>query len=176
LKLLTRRLLVLPLAAAVSVLADQVTKQAVRRNLQPGQSLSLTPGLGRVFSVTYVTNSGAAFGLFPGWSHVFVIIAVIVIVALVWYYVQLSDGQWPVQVALGLQLGGAIGNLIDRLHFAGSVVDFIDLNFWPLARWPVFNIADSSIVVGVTLLTLLMISEEWLAERGKAQLAPASDD
>jgi signal peptidase II len=101
---------------------------------------------------------------------------VIVIVALVWYYVQLSDGQWPVQVALGLQLGGAIGNLIDRLHFAGSVVDFIDLNFWPLARWPVFNIADSSIVVGVTLLTLLMISEEWLAERGKAQLAPASDD
>lgn len=171
-----RQFLILPLTAALSVLADQVTKQVVRQGLAPGQSLVLSRPLGRVFSVTYVTNSGAAFGLFPGWSQVFVVIAVIVIVALIWYYVQLSDGQWLVQLALGLQLGGAIGNLIDRLRFGGSVVDFIDLNFWPLARWPVFNIADSSIVVGVTLLTLLMIAEEWFEGRVDRQLAPAADD
>jgi signal peptidase II len=79
-------------------------------------------------------------------------------------------------VALGLQLGGASGNLIDRLRFGGSVLDFIDLNFWPLRRWPVFNVADSSIVVGVTLLTLLMLWAEWREERASRELATAEDD
>lgn len=145
-------------------------------NLRPGQSIELTPWLGSVFQVTYVTNSGAAFGLFPGWSSVFIVIAIVVIVALVWYYLQLSDGEWLVQVALGLQLGGALGNLIDRLRFGGSVVDFIDLSFWPLRNWPVFNIADSSIVVGVSILTLAMICEGWSEERAGAQLATAADE
>ena len=154
-----RSLVILPLVAGLSVLADQVSKYVVRANLRPGQSMELTPWLGSVFQVTYVTNSGAAFGLFQGWSSVFIVIAIVVIVALVWYYLQLSDGEWLVQLALGLQLGGAVGNLIDRLRFGGSVVDFIDLNFWPLQNWPVFNIADSSIVVGVSVLTLVMLCE-----------------
>lgn len=144
--------------------------------MRQGESLTLAPGLGSLFRITYVTNSGAAFGLFPNGSHVFIIIAVIVIALLIWYYLQLPGGQWLVRAALGLQLGGAIGNLVDRLRFAGHVIDFIDLNFWPLRRWPVFNIADSSIVVGVTLLTLLMIWEEWQEEGTSRQLATAPDE
>jgi signal peptidase II len=160
----------------VVLLADQATKHLVRVNLAHGQSVELAPWLAPLVQVTFVTNSGAAFGLFPDLGQFFVVIAVIVIVALVWYYLRLSDGHWLVQLALGLQLGGAAGNLVDRLRSSGSVVDFIDLNFWPLHNWPVFNLADSSIVVGVALLTLLMFWEEWQEERGNRQLATAEDD
>jgi signal peptidase II len=166
----------LPAVAALVLLADQATKYLVRASLGPGQSLPLAAWLTPVLQITYVTNSGAAFGLFPGWSQIFIGVAVIVIVALVWYYLQLPHGQRLMHLALGLQLGGAIGNLVDRLRFGGSVVDFVDLNFWPLRRWPVFNVADSSIVVGVSLLTLLMIREEWRDERANRQLATAEDD
>jgi signal peptidase II len=162
--------------AGFVLLADQATKHLVRASLGPGQSLPLAPWLTPVLQLTYVTNTGAAFGLFPDWSRIFIAVAVIVVVALVWYYLQLPEGQWLMHLALGLQLGGATGNLIDRLRFGGSVVDFIDLNFWPLRRWPVFNVADSSIVVGVTLLTLLMMWEERREERANTQLATAEDD
>lgn len=171
-----RSSLILPAVAALVLLVDQATKYLVRVNLVRGQSVELAPWLSPFFQITFVTNSGAAFGLFPNLGQFFVVIAVIVIVALVWYYLRLSDGHWLVQLALGLQLGGAAGNLVDRLRFGGSVVDFIDLNFWPLHNWPVFNVADSSIVVGVTLLTLLMFWEEWQEERGNRQLATAEDD
>jgi signal peptidase II len=168
--------LIVPAVAALVLLADQATKVLVRANLTPGQSLALAPWLTPLLQITYVTNTGAAFGLFPGWSQILIAIALIVIVALVWYTFQLPDGQWLMHVALGLQLGGASGNLIDRLRFGGSVLDFIDLNFWPLRRWPVFNVADSSIVVGVTLLTLLMLWAEWREERASRELATAEDD
>ena len=168
--------LVLPLTAALSILADQVTKHFVRESLRRGQSIELGPWLGEVFQITYVTNTGAAFGLFPDSSQVFIVIAVVVIGALLWYYVQLPSREWLMQLALGLQLGGAIGNLIDRLRFAGSVIDFIDLNFWPLRRWPVFNLADASIVTGVVVLTSLMIWEEWQEESAGGELATAVDE
>lgn len=171
-----RRLLLLPLTAGLSVVADQASKYLVRSNLTPGRSVCLRPWLEPVFHITYVTNTGAAFGLFPGWSEVFIIIGFVVVVALVWYYLQVSHGELLVQLALGLQLGGAVGNLIDRLRFGGLVIDFIDLNFWPLRRWPVFNVADASIVAGVTLLTLLMIVEGWREESSARQLATAADE
>jgi len=171
-----RDFLIIPLVAAITIIADQVTKHLVTTSLRLGESLELTPRLGSLLRVTYVTNSGAAFGLFPNWSQVFIIVAIIVIAVLIWYYLQLSGGHWLVQLALGLQLGGAIGNLIDRLRFAGHVIDFIDLNFWPLRAWPVFNIADSSIVVGVSMLTLLMIWDEWQEEGARRQLATAPDE
>jgi signal peptidase II len=173
---LKRASLILPAVAVLILLADQVTKYLVRANLSHGQSVELARWLSPFFRITFVTNSGAAFGLFPSWGQFFVVVAVIVIVALVWYYLRLSDGHWPIQMALGLQLGGATGNLVDRLRSGGSVVDFIDLSFWPLDRWPVFNLADSSIVVGVALLTLLMFWEEWQEERRDRQLATAEDD
>jgi signal peptidase II len=153
-------ILILPVTAGLVVLLDQLSKHFVIARLAEGQSWEVAPWLAPVFRITHVTNTGAAFGLFRGGSDVFVIIAAIVIVAIIIYYRQIPDGQWLMRVALGLQLGGAIGNnLVDRLR-QGFVVDFIDLNFWPLHEWPVFNLADSSIVAGVVLLALLMIEEE----------------
>ncbi len=167
---------ILPAGAAFVLLADQAAKQAVRANLRLGQSIDLVPWIASVFRVTYVTNSGAAFGLFPGWSQFLVLIALVVIVALVWYSLHLPTDLWLIQLSLSLQLGGATSNLVDRLRFGGFVVDFIDLSFWPLRRWPVFNLADASIVGGVTLLTLLMLWEERRDTRGNRRLATAQDD
>ena len=155
--------------AALVVLADQISKYFVIARLAEGQSLEVASWLAPIFRITHVTNTGAAFGLFRDWGGVFAVIAAIVIVASVFYYRHIPDGAWLMRIALGLQLGGAIGNLVDRLN-RGFVVDFIDLKFWPLQQWPVFNVADSSLVLGVTLLSLLMIAEEW-REREKQQAA-----
>jgi signal peptidase II len=167
-----RDMVTLPAMVVLSLLVDQVSKFLVTAWLREGQSWDIAPWLAPVFHITYVTNTGAAFGLFPGLGDFFVVIAVIVIVALILYQWHLPDGQWLMRVALGLQLGGAIGNLVDRLR-QGFVVDFIDLNFWPMHDWPVFNLADTSIVTGVTLLTLLMMWEE-RRERDRQQVAADS--
>ena len=163
-------------AAALVLLIDQATKRTVRTSLIEGQSASLSPWLAPVFRVTYVTNSGAAFGLFPDFSRVFVVVGIVVVAALVWFSLEFAhDHRW-MQWALGLQLGGAAGNLLDRLLFSGSVVDFIDLSFWPLRRWPVFNLADASIVVGVGLLILLLLQEGSRESHRSMPVATAEDD
>jgi signal peptidase II len=159
LKLRRQNTLILPAAGALVVLVDQLTKHLVTASLAEGQSWDVVPWLAPIFRITHVTNTGAAFGLFRGWGDFFTIVAAVVIVAIIVYYRQLPGGQRLMRVALGLQLGGAIGNLVDRLR-QGFVVDFIDLNFWPLHEWPVFNLADGSLVTGVTLLAALMIWEE----------------
>ncbi len=163
-------------AAALVLLADQVTKQLVRTSLVEGQSVSLSRWLAPVFSVTYVTNSGIAFGLFPNFGQFFIVVGLVVVAALLWYSFQFAYDDWSVLLALGLQLGGAVGNLLDRLLFDGVVVDFIDLSFWPLQRWPVFNLADASIVVGVTLLVFLLLREEWREGSGSASMVTAQDE
>jgi signal peptidase II len=160
LKQCRRDTLVLPAIAALVLLIDQVSKHSVTAWLEEGQSWDIAPWLVPFFRVTHVTNTGGAFGLFPRFGDFFIVIATVVIVAIVLYYYRLPDGQCLVRIALGLQVGGAFGNLVDRLR-QGFVVDFIDLSFWPLHNWPVFNLADSSIVAGVTLLALLMLWEEW---------------
>lgn len=162
----------MPIVAALVLLADQLAKYLVTARLQEGQSLDLVPWLTPVFRITHVTNTGVAFGLFSQGSYFFIGVAVVVIAAIIVYYRHLPDGQWLTRVALGLQLGGASGNLIDRLRHQGRVVDFIDLNFWPLHNWPVSNIADISIVSGVILLTIMMLWEERrLAREGQQESA-----
>jgi signal peptidase II len=151
--------LILPAVAALVVLADQLSKHLVMTRVAEGQSWDVAPWLAPLFRITHVTNTGAAFGMFRGWGDFFMIVAVVVVVVIIVYYHQVPDGQRLIRMALGLQLGGAIGNLVDRLR-QGSVVDFIDLNFWPLHEWPVFNLADGSLVAGATLLAVLMIWEE----------------
>ncbi|MBI3977889.1 MAG: signal peptidase II [Chloroflexi bacterium] len=133
--------------AALTLALDQLTKRWVMANLVPNQSLFEDAPV----RITYVTNTGAAFGLFQGSSYMFALIALAVVVLIVLYFQVLATNSAFFRIALGLQLGGAVGNLIDRVRY-GHVVDFVDLRFWP-----VFNVADSAIVVGVILLGYLML-------------------
>ena len=157
------------LAVAILVLAlDQLTKIWVSSALPEGGWWSPLPGLWRVFRVTHITNSGAAFGIFPNQGNFFIFIALLVAVAIVLYYRYLPAGEWLVRLSLGLQLGGAIGNLIDRLRY-GHVVDFIDIGFWPI-----FNLADISIVTGVAILAYRLWREEGVS--GTSALTPADEE
>ena len=138
--------LILPLVAVLILLADQASKAWVIQNIPLNTTLDIIPLLRNIFVLTHITNSGAAFGLFPQLSIVFTFVALAVSVVIVFYYRSIPAGQWIVRLSLGLQLGGAIGNLIDRLRF-GSVTDMFYIRFSP-----VFNVADLSIVCGVGLL------------------------
>jgi signal peptidase II len=134
------------------MVADQLSKTWIRTNLPEGQSLFDT-GLLRI---THVHNSGAAFGLFPDQSFVLTIVAFLGIAAILAYSLviyrrfPLFDNMWN-RLALGLVLGGTVGNLIDRLRFR-HVTDFIDFGVWPA-----FNIADSAITVGVIIFAYSLL-------------------
>ena len=146
--------------AALVLIADQISKAFVVQRLAENQSWDIAPWLSPILSITHVTNTGAAFGLLQNLSPVFAIVGIIAVIAIIIYARRIPPGQWVMRVALGLALGGAMGNnLVDRLR-QGYVVDFFDLNFWPLQNWPVFNVADASIVTGVVLLTLILMWEE----------------
>lgn len=146
-------LLLLPVAALVLIL-DQLSKTWVRCHLLLYETWVPIPALARIFVFRHVTNTGAAFGLFPNGGTVLLAIAVVVIVTIVVYTRYLSTERWLVLLSLGLQLGGALGNLMDRLRL-GHVVDFIDFPYWPT-----FNVADMSLVTGVALLALLVLTEK----------------
>jgi signal peptidase II len=139
--------------AIVTLITDQITKFWVVTRLAPRGVWAPIPALSNFFTIEYTTNTGAAFGLFKDWGPIFVGVAVVVIAAIMIYQRQVPQEEWLVRLALGLQLGGAFGNLTDRLRL-GHVVDFIYFHFWPL-----FNVADSAIVVGVVLLALTMLRE-----------------
>ena len=142
----------LPLLAVPLVLAlDQLTKQLVRANLELGESWPAT-GLVRL---THGTNTGTAFGLFPNQTFVLVVASIVAIGFLVYFYRAHALPRPLLRLAIGLQLGGALGNLTDRLR-TGAVVDFIDVGVWPI-----FNLADSSIVVGMTVLVSILVLSEW---------------
>lgn len=141
------------MAIAVFIL-DQASKFLVLQNIPQGDSWSLFPTLSRIFRFTFITNTGAAFGMFPQWGGIFMVIAIVVIGAIVLFYHYLPVENIWIRFSLGLQLGGAMGNLIDRLMH-GYVVDFVDIGFWPI-----FNLADLSIVTGVTILAYFLWDEE----------------
>ena len=151
-----RGFLLLVVAVLILVL-DQISKRLVMINFSPGESWNPVAALERWVSLTYVTNTGAAFGLFPEYGGIFMVIAVVVVVVIIFYYRYVPGDQWLVQASLGLQLGGALGNLVDRLRH-GHVIDFIDFKVWP-----VFNVADSSVFIGVVILSfyLLRHGEDW---------------
>lgn len=133
---------------SLSVLAaDQLSKHLVRANMELHQSI---PSEGWV-RLTYNTNPGGAFGFFANQTFLLIVAAVVGVSVLILYLRYFPLGSAPLKVGLGLEMGGAIGNLIDRLRF-GEVTDFIDLGFWP-----VFNLADSAIVVGAVLLAYYLL-------------------
>ncbi len=157
---------VLLLVTAVVLLLDQFSKYMVEAFLPLYTSWSPWPSLAHLFQFTHATNTGAAFGIFPGGSLVFTLVALAVVLFILVYNYTLPGGQWLLRLGLGLQLGGALGNLLDRLRL-GHVTDFLD--FGP---WPVFNLADTAIVVGVVVLAWLML-QEWRADAARSAKAGA---
>jgi signal peptidase II len=157
------------LVSAVVILVDQASKWVVEQQLPLHSSWAPLPGLDHLFRITHLSNTGAAFGLFPGGSLLFSLIAALVAIVILYYNFQLPAGNHLLRFALGLQLGGALGNLVDRLRI-GHVTDFLDFG-----RWPVFNLADAAIVGGVVLLALLMLVEERAAARAKSSAEPSSE-
>jgi signal peptidase II len=146
---------VLALATALAVIAlDQVTKGMVATRLTLHQSVAIIDGF---FSLTYVRNTGAAFGFLAGRMEqlrvpFFLVVSMLAAVVLVWFLRGIpAERRWMV-IACGAVLGGAVGNMIDRLAF-GEVIDFLDVYVGPY-HWPTFNVADCGITIGVVLLTL----------------------
>jgi signal peptidase II len=163
--------LLLLAVAAATILADQAVKAYVVAHLALHDSWMPLRFIEPVFRFTHVHNTGAAFGIFPEGGAVFLIIAVVVAAIILYYYRQLPDGMLLIRLALGLQLGGALGNVLDRVRL-GYVVDFLHLRYWP-----VFNVADSCIVIGVALLVLEMLREErQAANQSQAKSSPPSQD
>jgi signal peptidase II len=161
-----RALLFLGLAILV-VLLDQATKRLAEERLDRAGVRSVPlPFVGDYLRFTYVENRGAAFGLLQDQTAFFVFVGILVVGVIAASYRYLPRSGFLVHLALGLQLGGAVGNLIDRVR-QGYVVDFVDFGYhsnW----WPVFNVADSAIVVGVALLALNALSPTAPGKSGNA--------
>ncbi|MBY0370195.1 signal peptidase II [bacterium] len=141
-----------------TLVLDQWTKWLVHTRFRVGESLGLLEGF---FSLTYIRNQGAAFGIFQNTNPAFrdkffLAVPVIAIAVITYLYFKTPRDQKVQTVALALVLSGAIGNLIDRLRF-GYVIDFLDVHYHEVYHWPAFNVADSCIVVGVLVLFLLSL-------------------
>ena len=145
--------------AALIFVTDQVTKYFTLRHLRLGVPVPVVDGF---FSLTLVMNPGLAFGMLGGipeslrWMVGVLSLGALLLLAVLAARVLPTGGPWA-RVALGLIFGGAAGNLVDRVRF-GAVVDFLDF-YWRDYHWPAFNVADSAISVGVTLLALRMLVE-----------------
>lgn len=141
------------------ILLDRITKYIVNSWMHVGQTIPLLKG---ILHLTFVRNAGAAFGILQGrrWFLIVMAAAVVVIILL---YARHIRGNRLMEVALGLQLAGALGNLYDRVVYE-AVVDFIDFR---LINFAVFNVADSAIVIGVSLFAWDILME-WKRERYEA--------
>ena len=153
--------------AGLVVFFDQWTKNIVRNNLEIGEIWVPWEWLAPYARIVHWQNTGAAFGLFQDLSIVFAILAFIVVGAIIYYFPQVDRSSWLVRLALGLQMGGALGNLIDRLLYDMHVTDFVSVG-----NFAVWNIADASISVG----TVILIVGVWLDERKLKQAEAQAED
>lgn len=137
--------------AALVVVLDQATKYLVRHNLDLHTAV---PVVGDFFRLTYVENSGIVFGIKVGGAlPLFTVLSIVATILILYYFYRERTNHPGIRISLALVLGGAIGNLIDRLVF-GRVVDFLDFGVGEY-RFFVFNVADSAVTVGVALFLLL---------------------
>ncbi len=146
---------------ALILLADQLTKYLVETRIPLYSSWVPFPALEGIFRIVHTTNTGAVFGLFQGAGMLFAGLAVVVAGAIAYFNHTLPGGHWLIRIALGLQLGGALGNMIDRLR-QGHVTDFIDLK-----PFYIFNVADVAIVGGVILFAIAYLREMRREEAAK---------
>lgn len=128
------------------IVVDRVTKLFIERRFGVGYGPRQI--LDHVLFLTVTRNRGAAFGLFQNFTLGFLLVSVVVLIGILIYYWWLPAGDWPARLGLALVFGGALANAYDRL-VKGSVIDFIQI-----PHWPIFNVADSSISVGVVILVL----------------------
>lgn len=155
--------------AGIVIALDQWTKVLVRTNIAftdswlPDSLMWLMP-YARIINWR---NSGAAFGSFQGYSWIFSILAFGVAGMIIYYYPRVDSADWWLKLAMGMQMGGALGNVVDRLTQNGQVTDFISVG-----TFPVFNVADASISVGVAVLLIGMFIKEQV-EKKHASLAGA---
>ena len=136
------------IVAVLVVVLDRITKMLVVNNMSLGQSIPIIDGF---FHLTFIRNPGAAFGLFAGRTAFFIGITVVVLLAILYFQRYIPGEQKAARFCIGLILGGAFGNFIDRLYW-GTVVDFLDFRIWVY----IFNVADSALVVGSLLFALLL--------------------
>jgi signal peptidase II len=159
-----RRAWLILAVAGVIIVLDQWTKEWIRRTVPEYTSVNPIPALGDYFVFEHVRNYGAAFGILQNQGNLFVVIAIVVAIAILVYARNLDPSQRWLRVLLGLQLGGAVGNLIDRLH-QGYVTDFVKMGIPDVYYWPNYNIADSSIVIGVIALGIYLVWDDIRQQR-----------
>lgn len=140
--------------AAIVAALDQFAKAAVVAAIGPGRERQDIELLGDVVRLDYAENRGAAFGLFSRWGALLTPVAIIFLIGLVWYFARSAGRAWPPATAIGLIVGGALGNLVDRIRL-GYVVDFV-----AVGPWPKFNVADSAISVGVVMAVILSLASD----------------
>lgn len=157
------------LIAAIIVLLDQVSKYFVRTLIPLGTSWSPWSWLAPYARLIHWTNTGVAFGMFQGKSWLFAILASVVVIAIIYYFQQVPAEDKVLRFALAMELGGAIGNLIDRLFNGGEVTDFVSVG-----NFAVFNVADACITVGVFVLLLGVYIQD-KREKAAKQLSESND-
>jgi signal peptidase II len=161
--------------AAIVVALDQWTKSLIEARIPLWGTFAPFPNLAAYFNLVHYQNSGAAFGLLRGGAIFFVVAAAVVAIIIVVYSRYVGHESAWMRLALGLMLGGALGNLVDRLTQDGHVTDFLLFSL-PLGervyQWPAFNVADSSIVVGTILLAILLLR----SETGREETVEAQQD
>lgn len=151
------------LIAAIIIAIDQVTKWYIVKNLELGENITIIENF---LYITSHRNKGAAWGILQGQMWFFYIVTAVVIVGMIYYIQKYTKENKVMGVALGLMLGGAIGNFIDRI-FLKEVVDFINTYIFSY-DFPIFNVADSALCVGVILLFIHMLFFEGKQEKEQA--------
>lgn len=159
-----RRWIMLFAIIGLVLLLDQVTKRQIIETMLVGQTITPIPALVPYFQITYSQNMGAAFGFLPQGGDLFLVIALVIVVAMIYFYPRLPENGHFSRIGMGLICGGALGNALDRLQH-GVVVDFIHYQI-PGVISNVSNIADHAVVLGVIIIFI----ESWLLERKQKQV------
>ncbi|PCF52247.1 signal peptidase II [Staphylococcus delphini] len=141
--------------ALIILIGDQLTKFIIRTQMTIGESFAVLP---KFLYITSHRNNGAAWGILSGKMTFFYIITVIILVALIVFYIKEAKNHMLMQIAISLLFSGALGNFIDRVS-SGEVVDFIDTVIFGY-DFPIFNIADASLTIGVILLIIVLLKDQ----------------
>ena len=157
--------------AVAAIFLDQASKILVETAMKLGQSDAV---IGDLFRLTYIKNAGGAFGIFLGGGWFYFLASVVAVIMILFYLRRLPAGRILPRLSLAMILGGALGNLIDRVR-SGVVTDFLDFGIGN-TRWPVFNLADAFITVGVILffLSMMRTQKEGVQDHTKIDRTPAS--